>query len=650
MADSSSSVSGLISGIDYRALIDQIISAEGRPAVQARNQVDTIKKQQTAISTYRGLLDTLRTAARGMRDGTAFDAMSASVAPLTGTKPLLSATGSSTAVPGSYQVTVSSTAKAQKLGATAQASTNAPAGVSGSFTINGQSVTVAATDTLLDIRDKINLLNQGTGATKVSASILSVSATAHRLVLTSETQGAAGIALADTAGTALQGLGILSTPTTVAPAAILQAGANAEFTIDGVSFSRTTNSITDAIAGVTLTLTSEDPASVSLVTIERFAEGARTAVKGFVEAYNKLVEFIKSQGASDPDATTKPVLYNDTLLRTVRASLPRMLLTPVGGTAVDLASPSAAGLSLDKNGVLSLDETKFNAAFTNRLPDLRKLLQQSGTAVGTGLSYVASTTTTKSGTRAVDITQLATRSATTGAGLAGGVFTDDGTPDTMTVTDTRLGKTVSISLTNGMTSGDIATALTSAFSTGGLGLTATDVGGQVRLEQGGFGSSAGITVAYTAGGAAGAEPVAAGTYSNGLDVAGTIGGLAATGSGQVLVGAVDTDVAGLSVRYDGATLGSVGDVTVSLGTGAEFERLADAMVQANTGSVAKRETSMTQTVLRLQERADRLETRLEVRRESLLKQFARMEVSIASFQSQGKSITAIFSALTSGAN
>jgi flagellar hook-associated protein 2 len=646
MADSTSSVSGLISGIDYRSLIDQIIAAEGKPATQARSAVDSIKAQQTAIATYRGLLDALRTAAKGMRDGTSFDAMSASAAAIVGTKPIVSASASPTAAAASYNVSVTSLAKAQKLGSVPQVNTATPVGVTGTFTVNGQAVTVNATDTLLDVRDKINALNQGTGPTRVSASILSVSGSSQRLVLTSETLGAAGATLADTSGNVLQTLGFLSDATTVDTGAVLQAGTDANFSIDGVNFTRTSNVISDAVAGLTFTLTGEDPTAVTQIKVERFTEGARTAVKGFIDAYNKLTAFIKTQGTAAAEGAANPALYNDTLIRAMRSSLPRTLLAAVPGAAADLLTPGMAGLTLDKSGVLSLDETKFNNAFENRLPDLRKLLQQTGTTTGTGLSYVASTTSTKAGTGAVTVTQLATRSSVTGAGLAGGVY--GGAGDTMTVTDTRLGKSATINLTNGMTSTQIRDALTTAFGTNGLGLTVTDVGGQLQIEQAGFGSSAGITVAYGAG--AGGEPVAAGTYANGLDIAGTIGGLAATGAGQVLVGAAGSDYAGLSVRYDGAATGAVGDVTVNLGTGSEFERMLDAMVEANTGTLAKRDTAASASILRLQERADRLDARLEVRRESLLKQFARMEVSIASFQNQAKSVTAILGALTTGAN
>lgn len=648
MADSLSAISGLVSGIQYRDLVDQIIAAESRPAQVARDRITRFQSQQNAVKTYRGLLTALQTAARALRDGSAFDAMSTSSAIVSGTRNLVSGSATSVAVPASYSVSITSPtlAQAQKLGSAGQASTTAPLGLAGDFSVNGQVVTLAATDSLVELRDKINALNTGASATRVSASILSVGATSHKLVLTSQTTGAAGMTLADTSGTALQSLGLLSNATTIDPAAVLQAGADLSFTIDGVAFTRTTNTVSDAIEGLTLNFTAVEPGAVTRLTVERFAEGARASIQAVVDAYNKLVDFLKEQGTSDPEAATRPALYGDNLVRTMRSRLPELMLATVGAAPSDLNRPGLAGIALDSAGKLTFDTTRFEAAFKDRLDDVRKLFQQTGRATGTGLSYVGSTPDSTAGAYAVDITQLATQSSVTGTGLTGGVYSDDGTPDTMTVTDTRLGKSVSISLTNGMTSAQIASALTAAFATGGLGLTATDAGGQVQLTQAGYGSGAGITVAYAAGGTQGAEPIAAGIYANGLDIMGTIGGLAATGSGQVLLGSGGTDVAGISVRYTGAALGVVGDTTVDLGTGAELERLVTSFVQSNTGFVSLRETALAQNILRQQERAETVEARLEIRRSSLLVQFARMESALAQFQNQSRSVTAILGALS----
>jgi len=648
MADSLSAISGLVSGIQYRDLVDQIIAAETRPAQVARDRITRMQSQQNAIKTYRGLLTALQTAARALRDGSAFDAMSASSAIVAGTRNLVSASATASAAPGSYNISVTSPtlAQAQKLGSAGQPSTTGPLGLAGDFTVNGQVVTVVATDSLIEVRDKINALNAGAAATRVSASILSVGTTSHKLVLTSQTTGAAGMALADTAGSALQSLGLLSSPTTIDPAAILQAGADLTFTIDGIAFTRTTNTVSDAIQGLTLNFTGAEAGAVTRLTVERFAEGARASIQALVDSYNKLVDFLKEQGTSDPEASTRPALYGDNLVRTMRSRLPELMLATVGAAASDLNRPGLAGIALDSAGKLTFDTARFEAAFKDRLDDVRKLFQQTGTATGTGLSYVGSTPDSKAGTYAVDITQLATQTSITGAGLTGGVYSDDGTPDTMTVTDTRLGKSVSISLTNGMTSAQIVSALDAAITTGGLGLTVADVGGQVQLAQVGYGSGAGITVAYTAGGAQGGEPVAAGSYANGLDIAGTIGGLAATGSGQVLLGDSGTDVAGISVRYTGAALGPAGDATVDLGTGAELERLVTSFVQSNTGFVSLRDLSLAQNILRQEERAETIEARLEVRRASLLAQFARMESALAQFQNQSRSVTAMLGALS----
>lgn len=646
--DSLSAVSGLVSGIQYRDLVDQIIAAESRPAQVAKDRITRIQSQQNAVKTYRGLLTTLQTAARALRDGSAFDAMSTASAIVVGTRTLVTGTATSGAAPASYNISVTSPtlAQAQKLGSANQASTTAPLGLAGDFTVNGQVVTLVATDSLVEARDKINALNTGTSATKVSASILSIGTSSHKLVLTSQTTGAAGIALADSSGSALQSLGLLSNPTTVDPAAVLQAGADLTFTIDGVAFSRTTNTVSDAIDGLTLNFANAEAGAVTRLTVDRFVEGARGSVQAVVDAYNKLVDFLKEQGTSDPDAATRPALYGDSLVRTMRSRLPELMLATIGAAPTDLNRPGLAGIALDSAGKLTFNPTKFDAAFKDRLDDLRKLFQQTGTATGTGLTYVSSTPDSKAGTYALDITQLATQTSITGSGLTGGVYSDDATPDVMTVTDTRLGKSVSIPLSNGMTSAQIISALTSAIATGGLGLTAADVGGQVQLTQAAYGSGAGITVAYTAGGTQGSDPIAAATYADGLDITGTIGGFAATGSGQVLLGSSGSDVAGLAVRYAGATLGAAGDATVNLGTGAELERMVTAFVQSNTGFLSLRETAMVQNIARQQERADTIEARLEVRRSSLLSQFARMESALAQFQNQSRSVTAILGALS----
>ena len=69
MATSSSSVSGLVSGIDYRSLVDQIITNEGVGATRLRDQEKKIQAQLTALGKYKELVTALQTATRALQDG-----------------------------------------------------------------------------------------------------------------------------------------------------------------------------------------------------------------------------------------------------------------------------------------------------------------------------------------------------------------------------------------------------------------------------------------------------------------------------------------------------------------------------------------------------------------------------------------------------
>ncbi len=783
MTTSTSSVSGLITGIDYRSLVDQIITNEGQGAVRLRDQEKKLQDQATAYATYKELVTALQAAAASLADGSAFDSVSATTAALSGTRAVVSATGSATAAAGTYRVSVDHLATAQKLGTGWAADTTSALGLSaGSFTINGSTVTVDANDTLTSLRDKLNAVNAGANASKVNASILQVDSTHYRLVLTSETTGAAGISLADTSGTNLQTLGLLTSGGGLTATAELVQGSDASFSVDGIAMTRASNTVTDAIQGVTLNLTAEESGAVTSVTIERSFDNAQKSAQAFVDAWNKLADYVKTQQTPPKEGATAPILYNETLLRTVQGTLTRILLSPVAGAPADLATAGLAGISIGQDGKLSLNATKFEAAFKGRINDLRQLFSLIGSTTDSQVSYVSAGSKTVPGTYAVDITQAATRATLLGTGFSG-TYADDGTADTLTVTEAGSGASVSVQLSNGMTTADIAAALTSAFGTavkqevtsgtvlygdpagttpmtavtrfseltaaggaslnvadgetisysgkrgdgstfagsfsitsasaltvgdlvsqlqsaygssasvavnngqivatdgqgrvsqldltltannegGGsldfgtssvtttgrptLAIAATDVGGQLQLNATDYGSVPGFTVAYTAGGADGTGQLglAAGTYT-GTDVQGTIGGYAATGSGRTLVGADGTAIEGLSLAISASAPGTLGSVTVSLGSGAELKRSLDLWLEANSGTIDTKVAALNDGAKGLEDHALHIDDRLARRRETLLKQFAAMEVAIARLQQSSSSVTAMLQSFTS---
>jgi len=633
------SISGLISGIDTTTLVDAIIAQGRAPAVRMEAQETAIKNQQATITAYRAALGNLQSAAAALQDGTAFGGTSISAALTTGTRLLANATGSATAVPGQYQLKVSSLAAAEKLGSGTVANATTALGYAGSFTVNGQAVTVSATDTLTNIRDRINALNSGTNATGVTASILTVSATDSRLVLTSGKTGAAGATLVDTSGTILQSLGYLDNTETKLAGAILSPGSDAHFSLDNIPFVRTSNTVDDAIPGVTLSLLAAEDGATTTLNVTRDSAGATQAVQAFVTAYNNLIQFVQSQGTvtTSGNTTSTPALFGDSLIRGIRSGLPQRILQSVLGAPADLATAASVGLSLTRDGRLSLDSTKFTTAFENRRSDVTALFGESRSATGANTSFVTSGSAQTSGTWAVNITQAATAAALLTTGF-NGTYDAGITPDTLTLTDTNSGRSAQIQLTTGMTTSDIVLAIQSAITANGLTIDVSASGNDISLTQQNFGSQAGISFSVSGLGDGASEAFAASGSASGTDVAGTIGGFAATGTGQLLVGNANTTVAGLTARYTGNATGNAGDITLGLGTMTGIKRFLDSYINSGSGLLDQRTTQLASRNATLVQRVSDIDGALARRRLVLVAQFSAMEATIASLRQQSASL------------
>jgi flagellar hook-associated protein 2 len=163
----------------------------------------------------------------------------------------------------------------------------------------------------------------------------------------------------------------------------------------------------------------------------------------------------------------------------------------------------------------------------------------------------------------------------------------------------------------------------------------SEVGGQLSIEALDFGSSNGFEISFTAGGADGSASlgVTADTYT-GLDVAGTIGGFAATGRGRLLTGDEGSAVEGLVARYTGATAGPIGDLSFNRGIASLLERVAEPLIGAEQGSIQSLIDQGDSRIQGLNDRIAFLEDRLERRRASLIDRFVGLEEALARGQQQ----------------
>ncbi|HZF69219.1 MAG TPA: flagellar filament capping protein FliD [Gemmatirosa sp.] len=385
MADPISSIPGVSSGVDWKALVEQIVSLERRPAVRLETTIAANARRKAALNDFQQALQALRTAADALDADAVGAGAGGALASFTATasgldaagRAVLAATVGAGATPGSYGLTVTQVASAQKLTAgagLAPATTLTP----GTLTLRRPgtasgdpplaTLVVTASDTVVTLRDRINQLNAGTGATGIAATLIGVSATDQRLSLSATAAGAANGFVLDDGGSGLLAQLGLDAGGATPPFAV--AAQDAIFRVDGVEVTRPTNTVGDVVPGVTLTLSAVGDATLD---VARNTQATADAAKAFVEAYNKVVAFVKEQSVAG-----KP-LAGDSLLRTVRGALSRPLLaagTTADGGALpaDLATLGAAGIALQKDGTLALDAARVQSLSGARAADLTALL------------------------------------------------------------------------------------------------------------------------------------------------------------------------------------------------------------------------------------------------------------------------------------
>lgn len=261
------SFSGLGSGIDFEAAVDNIITAKRIPVDRLEARIETNAAKITAYQDLRSLLNTLQDSLSTLRGAVSFDNSSsifsakeafASVSRTDGATPtsagsLIGVTVTNAAQAESHDLEVLQVARAHKIASASFSSKTTSLGLTGNdqFTLEGTVITVSAQDTLLTLRDRINAANTGSNATGVSASIVSVSSTQHYLVLSKGTAGE-DISISNTTGTPLVTAGILTGGGM--PANVLQAAQTAQLYADGLldSTNTTYESSRQSSASVTI--------------------------------------------------------------------------------------------------------------------------------------------------------------------------------------------------------------------------------------------------------------------------------------------------------------------------------------------------------------------------------------------------------------
>lgn len=370
---------GVGSGMDLNGLLDKIAAAERAPLNAIKSRQSAYNARISAYGTLKSMLGTLQSAADKLATPDFMNSYKAT----SSSTDVLTVTSGSTAVAGSYTVDVAKLAQPQSLvteglvavagadiGTTAatitidfgtvtgtlDAATGKYAGAAFAPDADRDPITVsldAGATSLEDVRDAINEAAAGA----VTASIIN-DGSSHRLVLTSTATGAGSSMEVSVAGNAdLQSLLGHDMETAQRLRQTVEAQ-NAALKVNGIDVTSPTNTVEEAMQGVTMTLLD---AGASTVKVERDKSAVETAINDFVNAYNKLNTKIREMTAYNSDKGQGAVLTGDNTTRVIQTRLRDALFEAVGGVAAgDPSLLSDLGISAEKDGSLKVDSAALS--------------------------------------------------------------------------------------------------------------------------------------------------------------------------------------------------------------------------------------------------------------------------------------------------
>ena len=763
--------SGLTSGIDFQAIADAIIAAKQIPADRIALEINENASKIAEYQTFRDLLtqlkETLSTLHGAISVGNTEDifeakAAFASTSRSDGTAPTAAANLVGMAITndaalGSHTLEVMNIAKAHKVSSDVVASETTALGFAGTFTINGTSITANATDTLQDLRDRINNANTGASPTGVGASIVTAGSGQNFLVLTADETGTA-MTLADTAGTVLQSLGVLTGAAAIKNE--LQAATSARFKADGLldidrfesnligsgstllnsvatvaaypgSFditgnvgtatinydatdtittlkdkinldtvntgvtasvvtdgngvrlvltegtqaaitlsdtnglldglgvdnglvlTRTSNTIDDLFAGVTVTLFSAEEGTTIKTDIDRDLTQVKSRITDFVNAYNGAKQFINQNTLVDDTSgeviAETGILFGNRTLTQIQAELGAAIGTGVAGVDSNFSILAQIGVEFVDNALqvdptlkdtLEIDTTKLDQALLSNPEDVRKLFtfdfsssDPRITLVGFGgaTTYAAAGYTLNVGavfasredSQAVTSNTAEISDAINSFGATtSGTFNVNGVAiaydaDGLGGDDDTL-ETLATSINTAGIGGVSANVFEDSNGTFSLQISSTLGALTVDSDTGDLLANMGLTVADYAVSSANINGAADGSNDGSVTV-----------SGRTLTATNTTGAEGMTLLFSGTATVSGITLNHTAGVGKDMFFDIETMLTPVTGSVESEISAFQQQNTTKQERLDRILERLAFDRDQLIQRFIIMETALA---------------------
>jgi flagellar hook-associated protein 2 len=365
-------ISGLASGLETTKIIAALMAAEREPVTHLTDEQDKLQAEQTALKSIQSSLQQLAFAASEFSLPSLFE----SAQTVTSSEPTrVSATTTSGAGVGGYEVEVTQLANSAQRTFTYTSPASEDA-----ITIDGHEFKIKAGESARELASAIN--------SNSTAPVYAAVVEGEAIVLSNRATGDTGgeyITVVD------PGKALTEKAETAKP------GENAEFKVDGVAETSSSNTVTDAITGVTLTLsglTSTGPVTIDVQPPGPNASVVEAQVQSFIKLYNSTVEAIQTQLATKPASKPQPgeyangILFGDVELTGLLDSMRDTMYEPIAGLAAEMSSPLDIGISTGAptgggtssqaslEGLLTLDPAKLSETVKTNPAGVEQMLEQ----------------------------------------------------------------------------------------------------------------------------------------------------------------------------------------------------------------------------------------------------------------------------------
>ncbi|WP_323814627.1 flagellar filament capping protein FliD [Cellvibrio sp. NN19] len=644
---------GTGSGIDSNKLADQLTEASTMVQSQRLDAKKTLL--ETQISDYgllRSSLAKLETAAAALGSADTFNAKSLSVPD---TKLIGITKLDSKAAAGTYQLKIEQIAQAQSLSSSVEYdSMSSPIGKGtltirlgdwdgGTFNVDssktgGEIIIDDTNNSLSGLRDAINAADLG-----VTASIVSDGGK-FKLLMTSSTGAKNEIEISVTEDAGSPGLSNFAFNGSSGGMEQLQEGLDAKVRINGLLVSRESNHITDIVEGMEFDLFGASTTETVSVTISEDKSTAEQTIRDFVTAYNTFLDEVKLLTDFNKELDDYGSLNKDPLAKNLMQGIRNVLTSNIPGLTEGFTSLSNVGIRTELDGSLSIHEEDnwgFRAAIDNNFEMVRDLFVPKASSSSADISVSKYTARSQPGSYEVVITQQPSKGTMTAnepvdmAGIGTGgkdysfIFQLNGvTSNTISLPDKAYGSGAELA-----TELQSLINLDSNFKAASATVNVAFEGGKLVFTSASYGASS--TVGFSSVSADMSADMGFGngvTVSSGTDVAGTVDGVEAFGSGNILLPAIGSKAEGLSMTVEpGATTATL---TFTRGFAGSMSSLVNEFLKTS-GLISAREATITKDIERVENDEDALTRRSEAYRARLMAQFSAMETIVRSLNSTG---------------